>query len=272
MTPSRPLASPQSLRTVFLSDLHLGALGARPDRVLAFLRSHRAQTYVLAGDIHDLWHPLLPHWTDADQAVIDHLNARARSGGRLVWLRGNHDPDPLAAPPSMRLQADPVASYIHEAADGRRYLVIHGDEVDSRLVRAHLLTRLGSRIDQILRKGEKALRLARPGLPDEARSPVEALLNGLNTLLYMGRSHERRLVALAHAQGLDGVICGHFHIAGLHEDLGLVYANCGDWVDSMTALAEWPDGTLHLLTAEPRRLAARQSLPAILPAARPLRA
>lgn len=270
MTASCPLTSPRDVRTLFLSDLHLGALGARPERVLALLRSHPAQTYVLAGDILDLWQPLLPHWTDADQAVIDHLNARAEAGARLVWLRGNHDPDPLAAPRSMRLRADPVASHLHEAADGRRYLVIHGDEADGRMVRAHLFTRLGSRLDHMLRQGETALRLAGPGLPNEARSPVEALLNGLNALLYMGRSHERRLVAMARAQGLDGVICGHFHIAGLHEDHGLVYANCGDWVDSMTALAEWPDGTLHLMTAEPRRLAARIALPAILPAARPL--
>jgi UDP-2,3-diacylglucosamine pyrophosphatase LpxH len=85
--PPRP---PQ--RTLFISDLHLGALSSRPDLVLRFLQQHRADTYVLIGDILDLWHLLLPHWTAQDQAVIDHLQARARSGARLIYVRGNHDP------------------------------------------------------------------------------------------------------------------------------------------------------------------------------------
>ncbi len=54
-------------------------------------------------------------------------------------------------------------------------------------------------------------------------------------------------MALARAEGLDGVICGHFHLAGLHREHGLVYANCGDWVDSATALVEGFDGTLQLM-------------------------
>lgn len=268
MIPFPPPSPPGALRTLFLSDLHLGALGARPDRVLAFLRRHPARQYVLAGDILDLWQPLLPHWTSGDQAVIDHLRARVLAGARLVWLRGNHDPAPQKAPARALLPADPVARHVHHAADGRRYLVIHGDEADSRLVRAHLCTRLGSRFDHVLRRTERALRGAH--LPDEARSPVEAMISGLNSLMYRGRSHERRLVALAAAEGLDGVICGHFHIAGLHCAHGLVYANCGDWVDSMTALGETDDGSLHLIAAEPQRLAWRRPLPASLPAARPV--
>lgn len=234
-------------KTLFLSDLHLGALGCRADRLLEFLKGNPAETYILVGDVLDLWQPLLPHWTRADQAVIDHLRARAEDGARLVYLTGNHDPDPARAPRSRCLPVAPVAEMIHEAADGRRYLVLHGDAIDSRLMRAHAFTRLGSRIDHCLRRIDRGLRWLRGQTRDDVRTSIECLLTSINGLLYARRGHERQLVGMARRRGLDGVICGHFHIAGLHEDHGLIYANCGDWVDSFTAIGEGHDGRLSLL-------------------------
>lgn len=243
-----PAPAPHACRTLFLSDLHLGALGARSDLALSFLEAHRAETYVLAGDVLDLWQPLLPHWTDADQAVIDHLNARKAEGAALIYLRGNHDPYPERAPEAARPHAEALDRCVHEAADGRRYLVIHGDALDRRVFRAHVFTRIGSRIDHGLRlldRGLKRLRLESPG---EARSSIEALLAWLNSLMHARRKHEKRLVELARSEGFDGIICGHFHMEALHDEHGLIYANCGDWVDSITALAEAHDGTLQLLS------------------------
>jgi UDP-2,3-diacylglucosamine pyrophosphatase LpxH len=235
------------LRTLFLSDLHLGALGARADRLVDFLRATPADTYVLVGDVLDLWQPLLPNWGRDDQAVVDHLCGRLRDGARIVYLVGNHDPVPGRAPAGRRLPVAPLAEIVHEAADGRRFLVLHGDVVDSRLVRAHVVTRLGSRIDHTLRRADRMLGALRRRTSGEARTTIGWLIGSVNDILYARRSHERRLVALARARGLDGVICGHFHIAGLHEAHGLIYANCGDWVDSFTALGERHDGTLCLL-------------------------
>lgn len=235
------------LRTLFLSDLHLGALGARADRLLDFLETTPSESYVLIGDVLDLWQPLLPNWGREDQAVVDHLRRRQQDGARIAYLVGNHDPFPDRAPAGRRLPVVPQAESVHEAADGRRYLVLHGDAVDSRLVRNHVFTRLGSRIDHILRRVDLALGALRRRTTGEARTTIGWLIASVNDILYTCRSHERRLVALARARGLDGVICGHFHIAGLHEVHGLIYANCGDWVDSFTAVGERHDGTLCLL-------------------------
>lgn len=232
--------------TLFLSDLHLGALGARADLALVFLQQCPADRYVLVGDILDLWQPLLPHWTRADQAVIDFLNARARAGAHLVYVRGNHDPDPRIIPDHARLTARHVTEYIHEAADGRRFLVSHGDEVDSRAIRTHTMTRMGSLIDHSLRALDRHLRRVIATTPGH-RSRIEKLLYAFNALMYRGRDHERRMVDIARARGFDGVICGHFHIAGLHRHFGLTYANCGDWMDSMTAIEDPGTGRLRLL-------------------------
>lgn len=233
-------------RTLFLSDLHLGALSSRAGLVLRFLQDNPAQTYVLVGDILDLWHPLLPHWTAQDQAVIDHLQGRARRGSRLIYVRGNHDPDPAQIPPHARLNAQHVTSHIHRTAKGRRYLVLHGDEADSRLIRLHAMTRLGSMIDHGLRCCDRVLRKFSRRQP-QARGVVDGVLSATNALRYRGRAHERHMVELARAKGMDGVICGHFHIAALHDHFGLTYANCGDWVDSMTALEDAGDGVLRRL-------------------------
>jgi len=236
-------------RTLFLSDLHLGALGSRPDRLMWFLEQHEAETYVLAGDVLDLWRPLLPNWTPTDQAVVDLLNRRAGQGARMVLAPGNHDPDPMLAPDHARLDAAIVPRYMHQGAGGARWLVVHGDEVDTRLVRSHLATRIGSWADHTLRRMDEVARQWRGRSRGEVRSAIEALLLWINTCQYNGHSHELRLIEVARAEGADGVICGHFHIPGLHDLHGLTYANCGDWVDSCTALAENHDGALHLLTA-----------------------
>lgn len=239
-------ARPRGGRTLFLSDLHLGALSSRAELVLRFLHDHPADTYVLAGDILDLWHPLLPHWTTWDQAVIDHLRARAGMGARLIYVRGNHDPDPSIIPPHARLNVQTVASYVHHSRTGKRYLVLHGDEADSRLIRLHAMTRLGSLIDHALRCSDRVLSRISRRQP-QARGLIGWLLMASNALAYKGRRHERHLVEMARQRGLDGVICGHFHIAALHDRFGLTYANCGDWVDSMTALEDPGDGSLCLL-------------------------
>lgn len=241
---SRPV---QHHRTLFLSDLHLGALGSRSDLILAFLLENRADTYVLVGDILDLWHPLLPHWSAGDAAVMDHLRQRSGEGAVIHYLRGNHDPDPSCAPRTRRLDVPVQDSMVHLAADGRRFLVLHGDIVDARSVRSHAMTRLGSRIDHLLRLLDRGLSRLRRGSPAPTRSTIEALLSGVNALLYRSNRHEARLIGMARAEGLDGVICGHFHIARLKDREGLIYANCGDWVDSMTALAEGQDGALRLM-------------------------
>jgi len=217
-------------RTLFLSDLHLGALSSQAELLLQFLRANPAQTYILVGDILDLWHPMLPHWTAQDQAVIDHLRARARMGAKLVYVRGNHDPDPTRIPDHAKLPATHVSRYVHTGANGKRYLVVHGDEADSRLIRLHVMTRLGSLIDHGLRRLERMLRSSRSD--PQARGVVDMVICGLNMLRYRGRAHERRMVQMARNDALDGVICGHFHIAALHDHFGLTYANCGDWIDS----------------------------------------
>lgn len=236
-------------RSLFLSDLHLGAMGGRADLILRFLRQNQAETYILAGDILDIWHPVLPQWSDTHQQVIDHLVERHRQGARLIYVRGNHDLDPDAAPQDRSLPVAAMQQAVHEAADGRRYLVVHGDAQDSLLFKSNLLRRVGTWIDNALRSVDRTIGVRRRAGQGHVhqRSTIEWTLARFNAMMYPNRSHERRLVDVARSHGLDGVICGHFHMPALHEEFGLVYANCGDWMDSFTAIAEDFSGRFRLM-------------------------
>lgn len=257
MMPSAALPPLHRHRALFLSDLHLGALGGRADLVLAFLERHTAETIYLVGDVLDLWHPLVTRWTPTHERVLDLLRRRASEGVRLVYLLGNHDDamrDPALA---QRLPGECLEQAEHEAADGRRHLVLHGHVCDGTWLRGHVMTRIGSTLDAVLRgTGEMLRALLRRPLPPEGWGLVGLTLVWVSWALNWGTSHERRLAAFAQARGFEGVICGHFHTAALHERHGVLYANCGDWVDSFTALAEGADGRFRLIDGVARRPAA----------------
>lgn len=234
-------------RSLFLSDLHLGVIGSRADLVLKFLIANRADSYILVGDVLDHGHPLLSRWSAEHQAVVDHLRARKDAGAEVVYVRGNHDPAPGSVPAHRRLPAEVVGEAVHVAADGRRYLVIHGDEADARPLRSHAMTRIGSLADQVLRGADTLIGQYIYAGDAGRRSVIESLLAVANRGLAPGRGHERRLAEIARASGFDGVICGHYHLAALRDLRGVSYANCGDWMDSFTALAEDFGGSMSLL-------------------------
>lgn len=246
---------PDRHRALFLSDLHLGTAGSRSDLVLDFLKANTADSIFLIGDIFDVWHPLLVRWTVAEQRIVDLLRQRVAEGSRLIYLHGNHDDAYLTErcasvlKHQIALPVVPLARTVHVMEDGRQLLVLHGDVCDARALRFHLLTRLGSRIDSLLVLADVALRKLRIAFGPQGRGPFKLILSGINDLIYRKRSHERRLVALARDMGLEGVICGHFHIAAIHDDHGPLYVNCGDWVDSFTAVVETQDGRLLLVGA-----------------------
>lgn len=229
-------------RTLFLSDFHLGARGCAAAAILTFLQKNHADTIYLVGDILDIWHPVMAHWSAVHDAILADLLARAQSGVRVIYLPGNHD-HALRRHYGHHLGCIEVAEQaIHIAQDGRRYLVLHGDVADGRVLRSHIMTRIGSRLDALLRALDGRL-------SDGTGTPtvISRLLARYNCLLQFGDRYRDKLLKRATDAGADGVICGHSHIAALQECDGKIYANCGDWVDSLTAIAERADGGLQLL-------------------------
>ena len=239
-------ASQRHFRAIFLSDLHLGRRGIRVDRVRDFLANHHAETIYLVGDIIEGWQPRPRLARRArHRGVLAQLARRARRGTRVVYVPGNHDEFIRQHCGTTRAGIELAHRAIHQSADGRRYLVTHGDEFDL----------VGSKFDRIAVISKHAY--AAVTLVNLTLNRVRAQF-GLRPWRRSQRprdqgkatargSFERLVAAAARLHEVDGVICGHFHAATIHHDFGFAYLNCGDWIDSCTALAERFDGRFELI-------------------------
>ncbi|MAH88097.1 MAG: UDP-2,3-diacylglucosamine hydrolase [Kiloniella sp.] len=234
-------------RTVFISDTHLGMTGVRSETLLAFLHGLSCETLYLVGDIIDGW-ALQRHWvwTDTDDAVLDAIFAQVKAGTRVVYIPGNHDDmvrDILSVERfggvELRL------SDILILADGRRFYVTHGDQFDVVTNNMTWLSKFGHLIYEYYTAGMR--QVARlPGLGWANNLPAHA--KSLSKRIFQPQgAFERGLQREAGERNAVGAIAGHIHRPALNTKDGFTYANCGDWVESCTALVEDPAGHLSLL-------------------------
>jgi len=243
-------------RTIFLSDVHLGARHCHAAELARFLSRLRCQRLYLVGDIVDLWWlaQRRASWGAAHSAVIEALHALRRAGTEIVYIPGNHDAS-LRQLCGLMLPAMRVRRRaIHTTADGRRLLVVHGDDYDGATHFGGLQERLGDWLYYRILTGNRLLNAARGRLGLRYWS-LSAFLKKRSSAAeaYIERFVQAGL-ADVRQRGLDGIVCGHIHRAALVERDGLVYANDGDWVESLTALAEDADGGLRLMDHEGQTL------------------
>ncbi len=239
-------------RTVFLSDLHLGMRGAQAHRVLSFLRHVDAERWILVGDIVDGWALARTwHWPQAANDVVQKLLRKARKGAEVVYVPGNHD---AAARQFAGLSFGGVAvrrTWLHETADGRRLLVLHGDEFDGMVALAPWLSRVGAHAYALSLRLGAAVTAIRERLGMPYWSLAGALKDRTKKAVQYIAGFEEAVARRAADVGADGVVCGHIHRAELREIAAdgrtVLYANCGDWVESCTALVEHADGTLEIV-------------------------
>lgn len=250
--PDAPRPSPtrarRHFRTLFISDVHMGARGCRIEALVDFLTHVSADTIYLVGDIFDSWVPIGKNWTPAHDMAVRLILDFAEAGARIVYLPGNHDAFLRRHLGTYFGQIEVVDDIRHKGLDGREYLVMHGDQCDIfQRKRALWISLLGTHVDSTLRGLSSMVNRVRRLLGMEEFIVIERALLRFNNVLRYGNRFEKRLAKLAVKGGYDGVICGHYHKPALHDDYGVIYANCGDWIESFTAITEARDGTLQLI-------------------------
>jgi UDP-2,3-diacylglucosamine pyrophosphatase LpxH len=236
-------------RALFLSDVHLGTRGCQAQRLLDFLRLHDADTIYLVGDIVDGWQLRGGwYWPQAHNDVVQKLLRKARKGSRVIYVPGNHDEFLRDYYGTHFGGIEIVETAIHVGADGRRYLVIHGDHFDMIVKHARWLALLGDHAYRVALAANTVFNAVRRRLGLTYWSLSQwAKLKVKNAVSYIGE-FEKTLAGEAQRHAVDGVICGHIHHAAIHERFAVRYVNCGDWVESCTAVAEHADGGLEILT------------------------
>ncbi|MDO9710204.1 UDP-2,3-diacylglucosamine diphosphatase [Paracraurococcus lichenis] len=237
-------------RTIFLSDVHLGTRGCRADFLLDFLRRNDCDRLFLVGDIIDGWRLRKSwYWTEEFDEVLRSFAGMARRGVEVTYIPGNHD-EMFRDWIGLGLEVAGVKmarEAVHEGADGRRYLIMHGDEFDGVIRYAKFLAHLGdwaydwaltlNRVFNSLRR-----RLGYPywSLSQWLKRQVKEAVKAIDRF-------EVALAGEAKRRGLDGVVCGHIHHAEMRTVQGVLYMNDGDWVESCTALVEHADGRFELV-------------------------
>ena len=234
-------------RAVFVSDVHLGTRDCQAERLRRFLKSCDMEHLYVVGDLVDLWAMRRSwYWPQPHNDVVQTILKKARHGTKVVYVPGNHDEHFREF---VGLDFGGIAirrETEHITADGRRLLVVHGDEFDT-LVKLGWLYRLGDAAYAVLLWVNRWMNRVRRVFGLGYWSLAAAIKRKVkNAMQYVGK-FEECLARKAREQGADGVVCGHIHKPDVRVIDGIHYYNDGDWVDSCTALVEHVDGRMEIL-------------------------
>ena len=252
MNALNPIGKPGTTRyrSVFISDLHLGTRGCRIDFLADFLRKTQCDNLFLVGDIIDGWRLRKSwFWDEAHDEVIRLILGKARAGAEVTYIPGNHD-EMLRDWLPMGLEIGGIRlrrEAVHTTADGKRLLVMHGDEFDSVVRYAKFLAHLGDWAYTTALTVNHWFNVVRRRLGYPYWSLSQWLKRQVKEAVKAIDRFEVALAGEAKRRGFDGVVCGHIHHAEMREVGGVLYINDGDWVESCTALVEHFDGRLELV-------------------------
>ncbi|NBW23136.1 MAG: UDP-2,3-diacylglucosamine diphosphatase [Caulobacteraceae bacterium] len=238
-------------KTIAISDVHLGSHGCKAKLLLNFLKNNNCETLYLVGDIIDAWKIQQNkwYWNHSHTDVVREILKKAKRGTKVVWIAGNHDEflRPLI-PYQITFGSIEIANqWVHEAINGDRYLLVHGDLFDGITRLAPWISFLGDKAYDVLLTINTKYNWWRHKLGFGYWSLSKYLKHRVKRAIDFMFQFELNLANYCNRKHFDGIICGHIHRAEIKTINGIVYMNCGDWVESCTALAELHSGNWEIL-------------------------
>jgi UDP-2,3-diacylglucosamine pyrophosphatase LpxH len=241
--------TPKHYRAIFVSDIHLGTRRAQAEAFLDFLAQTESEYLYLVGDIIDSWSLRQHwHWQQSHNDVIQKLLRKARKGTKLIYIPGNHDEN---FRDFLNLRFGKVVvleEAIHLAANGKRYLVLHGDKFDGVVCFAPWLAKLGDQAYEVSMSLNAAVNKVRRFFKLPYWSLSAYLKYKVKKAVEFLSRFEEAVVRDAKHRQCEGVICGHVHTPDNRIIEGIHYLNDGDWVESCTALVEHHDGRFEIIS------------------------
>lgn len=237
-------------KTIFISDVHLGTRFAQTEKLIDFLKENESENLFLVGDIIDGWsikRKLI--WPQSHSDVIQKILRKARKGTNIYLITGNHDEFlrpfvPLILGDNLNISNE----FDYTSISGKRYYVTHGDFFDSITMTKKWLAILGDYgydfllyVNHVLNKIRRTFKInSQWSLSKYIKDNVKSSVNFINDF-------EKVLTNHAKHKNYDGIICGHIHKAEQRDINGIEYKNCGDWVESCTAIVEKHNGEFELI-------------------------
>ena len=247
-TLARPPFSPNQYRSIFISDVHLGSYGCQAEKLLNFLQNTTCDQLFLVGDIIDGWQMRgRVYWPESHERVMKQLLEMAKSGTKVRYITGNHD-EFLRNYGALQFDTiEIVDEYRLRNKDGSEFLVIHGDQYDVITKYARWISTLGDvgynlllRINVVVNKVRSLLGYDYWSFSKWVKDSVKQAVS------YVG-DFEATVASVCNQRGYAGIICGHIHKAANREVGGVRYLNCGDWVESCTAILHTHDGQFQVI-------------------------
>ncbi|HEX4893458.1 MAG TPA: UDP-2,3-diacylglucosamine diphosphatase [Hyphomicrobiaceae bacterium] len=244
-----PSGAPRrKFRTIWISDIHLGTRGCNCRLLIDFLDHCDSDTLYLVGDIIDGWRMKKRFfWPERHNAIVRRVMKKAKGKTRVIYIPGNHDEMFRQFSGASFGGVEIRRSAIHQTADGRRLLVLHGDEFDAVVMGQRWLAFLGDaayslllRLNVIINAVRRRFNLPYWSLSAHAKHKVK------DAVAFISR-FEETVARAAEKRRVDGVVCGHIHTAEVRRFGKIAYYNDGDWVESCTALVEHRDGRMEIL-------------------------
>lgn len=235
-------------KSIFISDVHLGTKGCQANKLLEFFKYSRSEKLYLVGDIIDIWEMKKNfYWPQEHNDVVQKILRKSRHGTKVYYIIGNHDEMFRKMIPMYFGEISMINRIIHENPNGKKYLVVHGDAWDGVMKYAKWLSKLGSIAYNLLLQLNIIINYFRKLRGKNYWSLAKFLKYKVkNAVKYIGE-YEKTVSNYAKRKKFDGIICGHIHHAEDRDFDGINYLNCGDWVESCTALAENYDGTFEII-------------------------
>jgi len=241
-------------KTIFISDLHIGSTQCQADMLLDFLKYNESEVLYLVGDIIDFWAlSKKVYWPKEHNTIIQKILRKARHDTQVIYVPGNHDENVRDYDDYVFGDIVVKNSVVHVTADGRKFLVVHGDEYDTIAKYHKWIAKLGSKGYDLLLQVNRFLRALRRLLGIRSHFSLAAFVKfKVKNAVQFISDYEQSIVHTLIDEGVDGVICGHIHHAEIKEMDGFLYVNTGDFVESCSAIVEHYDGRLELVRWQPR--------------------
>jgi UDP-2,3-diacylglucosamine pyrophosphatase LpxH len=235
-------------KSVFISDIHLGTKMSQAGQLLDFLKTFECENLYLVGDVIDGWAlSRKKYWPQQHNDVIQKILRKARKNIKVIYIPGNHDEFLREYVDTNFGNINILKNDIYEAADGKKYIVMHGDEFDAIVNNIKWLSYFGAwaydlsmRFNVFVTKIRNWFGLPYWSMSAWMKYKVKSAVN------FIG-NYEKNLTNYARTKDVDGIICGHIHHANIRNIDDIMYMNCGDWVESCTALVEHLDGTWEII-------------------------
>ncbi len=245
-------AERRKFRTIWISDIHLGTKGCNSELLIDFLDHTDSETMYLVGDIIDGWRLKKKfYWPPEHNDIVWRILKRAKRGTRIIYIPGNHDEmmRPFSGMNFGGVEIQRAA--FHTTADGRRLMVLHGDEFDTIMLAHRWLAFLGDALYHVMMKLNGWVARVRSALGLPYWSTSKAAKHKVKNAVEFISKYEEVVARAAAERGVDGVVCGHIHTAefrAFEEGANRTeYWNDGDWVEGCNALVEHADGRMEIL-------------------------